>query len=91
VSWGVSQQHVTHLLMPAQHPDDDPDFPDQFLLLRQLFREVARVAPGHGGGGMTGFTLHVPPEDALLALQALPDGAGLDAVLRAMGHEAEDA
>ena len=72
--------------MPMQRPEDDLAFPEEFRLVRRLFREVERVAPGHGGRGMTGFTLHVPPAEALTALQALPDGAGMDAVLRALGH-----
>ncbi len=76
--------------MPTHHPEDDPRIPEEFRLIRRLFREVERVAPGHSSGGMTGFSLNVPPAEALAALQALPDGAGMEAVLRAMGHTPDE-
>jgi hypothetical protein len=58
-----------------------PDFdPEEFLA------ELRRVAPS-AAEGSDGFSLPVPPAKALAALRALPDNAGIGAVLRALRHD----
>ena len=58
---------------------------------RRFLAEIERVAPrAFVGSRAGGFTFARPPAEALAALKALPDRAGVGAVLTALGHERKD-
>jgi hypothetical protein len=59
---------------------------------RRFLAEIERVAPrAFVGSRAGGFTFARPPAEALAALSALPDRAGVDAVLEALGHDRREA